>query len=174
LVQDDQGQTIKRYHDVILTDQDAQRHRFFEDLIKDRSVIIHTFFSSCSGACPKMLATLRKLQDRLGPRLGRDVVFVSLSVDPEVDTPERLTVLARQVEARLGWYFLTGDLTEVDGLVRKLQPEYSGKFSHTTRLFVGNLRTHTWAKPDIASFPEAKIIESAERIWGETPASTDP
>ena len=173
-VPDEEGRTVKRYFDIVLTDQDGQRRRFFADLLRDRGVIVHTFFSSCTGVCPKMLATMRKLQDRLGPRLGRDVIFVSLSVDPEVDTPAKLKVLAQQFGARPGWYFLTGDPGEMEGLVRKLQPDYTGKASHSTRLFIGNLKTHTWAKPDLASYPEAKIIESAEQIWDAAPAATGP
>ena len=71
----------------VLTTQDGTRVRFYDDLIKGKTVAINTFFSVCTDVCPLSTAKMLELQRRLGDRVGRDIFFYSLSVDPEHDTP---------------------------------------------------------------------------------------
>jgi cytochrome oxidase Cu insertion factor (SCO1/SenC/PrrC family) len=156
--------TVRR--DIVLTDQDGTPRRFYADLLKDRKVAIHAFFSSCTGACPRMFGTASKIQALLGDRLGEDAFIISLTVDPSVDTPDRLRSYATGLHARPGWFFLTGAPADVELVVRKLHPEFTAKESHSTRFFIGNLRDHLWAKPDIASRNDSEILAAAERIWG--------
>ena len=162
--EDGRPKTVRR--DIVLTDQDDTPRRFYADLLKDRNVAIHAFFSTCTGACPRMFGTASKLQSRLGDRLGKDASLISLTVDPAVDTPDRIRTYAAGLHARPGWYFLTGAPADVELVVRKLHPEFTAKASHSTRFFIGNLRDHLWAKPDVASRNDSEIVDAAERIWG--------
>ena len=92
----------KYFSDVELINQDGQRMRFYTDVLKDKVVIINTFFATCNGVCPPMNRTLAKIQDALGDRLGKDAFLVSISVDPEMDTPPRLKEYGRKFHARPG------------------------------------------------------------------------
>jgi len=71
-------------------------------------VVINAFFSACKDSCPMMAGTYAKLQDVLGSHLGKDAYLISISVDSESDTPEKLKAYVRGgghlvAEARLGW-----------------------------------------------------------------------
>ena len=97
------------FTDITLVDQDGRRLRFYTDLIKGKVVVIHPFFTSCTGSCVMMADTLTKLQDRLGDRMDKQVVLLSLTVDPATDQEQRLAEHARKLKVRQGWHLLTGE-----------------------------------------------------------------
>jgi protein SCO1 len=134
------------FTDVELIDQDGRPRRLYSDLLAGKTVVVDSFFSSCTGSCPVVAATLAKLQTALGDRLGRDVVLLSLSVDPQTDTPARLKEYAARLGARPGWYFLTGSKENVELALRKLGQYSERKEDHTNLLIVGNERTGLWKK----------------------------
>lgn len=145
----EQGQESAAHHyftDVELIDQDGKPHRLYSDLLAGRTVIVDSFFSSCTGSCPAVAATLARVQAALGDRLGRDVVLLSLSVDPQTDTPPRLKEYATRLGAKPGWYFLTGSKQNVDLALQKLGQYSERKEDHTNLLIVGNERTGLWKK----------------------------
>jgi cytochrome oxidase Cu insertion factor (SCO1/SenC/PrrC family) len=141
-----EGAAQRYFSDTLLLDQNGRALRFYSDLLKDKTVVINTFFSTCPGSCVKMAAALRHFQDRLGDRLGKDVYLISISVDPTVDRPEVLRSYAEKLAARPGWYFLTGNKANVELILRKLGQFLSNKESHTSLLFMGNDRTGLWKK----------------------------
>lgn len=78
----------------------------------DKPVLVNFVFTSCSAICPVMTATFAQLQERLGPERDR-VRMVSVSIDPEHDTPARLREYAQRFHAGADWHFLTGSRDEV-------------------------------------------------------------
>jgi protein SCO1 len=82
--------------------------RFYDDLIKGKTVLLNFMYTACTDDCPLTMATLAQVQRRLGARSGRDFFIYSITVDPARDTPETLARYARSVGARAGWLFLTG------------------------------------------------------------------
>src|SRR5262245_59497484 len=73
-------------HNVTLRTQDNKEVRFYDDLIKDKTVIINFFYTSCDGKlCDSGTRNLVELQKKLGDRLGRDVFIYSITFDPEHD-----------------------------------------------------------------------------------------
>src|ERR1700755_140022 len=110
----------KYFTDVVLLNQDGEKMRLYSDLLKDKVVVIDFFFATCQGSCLPLNRNLQKLQEALGDHVGKDVHFISVSVDPTTDTPARLKEYAKKLEARRGWYFLTGDKANVDFALRKL------------------------------------------------------
>jgi len=134
------------FTDVELIDQDGKPRRLYSDLLAGKTVVVDSFFTSCTGSCPAVAATLARIQAALGDRLGRDVVLLSLSVDPQTDTPARLKEYAGRLGARPGWYFLTGSKQNVDLALRKLGQYSERKEDHTNLLIVGNERTGLWKK----------------------------
>jgi protein SCO1/2 len=136
----------KYFSDVELLNQDGQKLRFYSDVLKDKVVIINAFFSTCTSVCPPMNRNLEKIQDALGDRLGKDVFLVSISVDPETDTPTRLKEYSRRFHARPGWLFLTGKKENVDWALYKLGQYVETKNDHTTVLIIGNEPKGLWKK----------------------------
>ncbi|MEG0859624.1 MAG: SCO family protein [Pseudomonas sp.] len=134
-----------------LTDQDGQQVRFFDDLIKDKVVVINFIFTGCGDSCPLETARLRQVQQLLGERVGRDVFFYSISIDPLSDTPEVLKAYAARFKVGPGWRFLTGDKEQIDALRRRLGLFIEGvdngrSRDHNLSLIVGNQATGRWMK----------------------------
>lgn len=151
------------FTDVTLITQDGKSVRLYSDLLKGKVVVINTFFGTCTGSCPKMSAILSGLQDRLGPQLGKDVLLLSFSVDPEIDTPRKLKQYAQEFHARPGWLFLTGSKENVDLAIGKLGPKIDRKEDHSTLFLVGNDRTGLWKKvfaPNCTPESLQEIVES--------------
>jgi len=102
------------------------------------------FFSSCPGPCPVLSSRLAELAQAVGRTKGR-VRVVSITVDPVVDTPERLRAYAQKYGAGKNWWFLTGSLPEIYRIARegfKLAVEenppetvaQNGKMLHSTKI----------------------------------------
>lgn len=134
------------FTDTVLVDQNGQEHRFYTDLVAGRTVVINPFFATCSGSCPVMHRALRQAQATLADRLGDDVFFLSITVDPDGDTPERLRAYAEAFDAGPGWSFLTGPQANVQRILAKLGQQVSQKEAHQAIFLVGNERTGLWQK----------------------------
>src|SRR6266478_8900284 len=93
--------------------------QFRKDDLLGRVWIADFVFTSCADACPRLQAKMKKLQDRLIPaEQGGNISLLSISVDPERDTPEKLKQYAETFAARPGlWRSLTGDQKEVERTV---------------------------------------------------------
>src|SRR5512134_3705520 len=96
------------FTDLPLLTQDGRPVRFYSDILKDKVVLISFIFTNCDEACPLLMRSFREVQDLLGDRVGRDVFLVSISVDPEADTPDALKEYGERYGAGAGWVFLTG------------------------------------------------------------------
>jgi protein SCO1/2 len=145
------------FKDIVLTDQNGHRVRLYEDVMKDRTVVINSFFTSCQGSCPVMAQTFIGLQERYAARLGKDLALVSITVDPAVDTPPKLLDFARKANAKPGWYLLTGTPEEVSFALRKIGQATDSRETHMNIMVVGNDRTGLWKK----AFALAKKSEIA-------------
>src|SRR3954447_5853833 len=96
------------FPNVTLTTQDGATVHFYDDLIKGKIVAINLIYTTCKYACPLETARLAQVQSVLGDRMGRDVFFYSITIDPEHDTPAVLKAYAAKYQAGPGWTFLTG------------------------------------------------------------------
>jgi protein SCO1/2 len=152
----------KYFTDVVLVNQNGEKMRLYSDLLKGKVVIINAFFATCQGSCLPMNRNLEKVQEALGERVGKDVYIISISVDPIVDTPANLKEYAKKLNARPGWYFLTGDKANVDFALRKLGQYVDDKQDHTNIFIIGNERTGLWKKAfGLARSDElTKVVES--------------
>lgn len=129
-----------------LVDQDGRRVDLYRDVMQGHTVVIDTFFATCTGSCPMMTNTLARLQTRFADRLGRDLRLVSITVDPANDSPAKLREYARHVQAKAGWLFLTGTKDEVHAALAKLGQSVETRESHTNVMLVGNDATGLWKK----------------------------
>ena len=136
----------KYFSDVELIDQDGRKLRFYTDVLKDKVVAINTFFTTCTSICPPMNRNFEKMQEALGDRLGKDAFLVSISVDPETDTPTRLKEYSKRFHAKPGWLFLTGKKENVDWALYKLGQYVETKDNHTSIFIIGNEPKGLWKK----------------------------
>jgi protein SCO1/2 len=151
-----EAQSAKYFPNLELLTQDGTKVRFYDDLLKGKTVIINSLFTSCTGVCSPMTANLARVQKILGDRVGRDIVMLSISVDPEVDTPAVLKAYANKFGARPGWYFLTGDKANVKGVLAKLGSDVEDRNQHSTQLLIGNVPHGGWRK--VLAMGEATAI----------------
>jgi protein SCO1/2 len=92
---------------------------FYDDLVRDKVVLLNFFMMTCSeGRCPIAMANIRKVQDLLGDRMGRDVFFLSVTLRPELERPRALKAYAEELSAKPGWIFLTGKSSDIETLRR--------------------------------------------------------
>lgn len=119
--QSEEGQrlaTIGPAPPFTLTAQDGRRLSL--DELRGKIVVVTFIYTSCPDACPLLTAKMAALQNDLGRLFGPEVFFVSISVDPERDTPEVLTRYAQAHGANLdGWAFVTGTPDEIRTVTRQ-------------------------------------------------------
>jgi protein SCO1/2 len=152
----------KYFSDVELLNQDGEKMRLYTDLLEGKTVIINSFFASCQGSCLPLMRNLQKVQEALGDRLGKDARIISFSVDPAVDTPTALKAYAKKLQAKPGWYFMTGDKESVEFALKKLGQFVESKEAHLNLFIIGNDRTGLWKKAfGLAKSEEiVKVVDS--------------
>jgi len=141
-----QSAAQKYFSDIELVNQNGEKMRLYSDLLQGKTVIINSFFATCQGSCLPMMRNLEKVQEALGDRLGKDARIISISVDPAVDTPPALKAYAKKLQAKPGWYFLTGDKESVEFALKKLGQFVEAKESHVNIFIIGNEKTGLWKK----------------------------
>lgn len=152
----------KYFTDVALIDQNGREQRLYSDLMRGKVVVIGAMFTECTGSCPVMAATFQKLQNRLGDRLGSEVRLISISVDPQHDSPARLREFGQRFGAKPGWSLVTGTKDNLDTALRKLGLWVENREAHGNMMLIGNDRTGLWKKAfGLADAGEIyKILES--------------
>ncbi|PWB60655.1 MAG: SCO family protein [Deltaproteobacteria bacterium] len=111
-----------RILNIALRTHEGKEVRFYDDLIRGKTVLINFFYTHCVGEalCPITTANLVKVQELLGHRVGQDVFIYSITLDPHHDTPDVLKKYARGFRVKPGWLFLTGAKDDIETLRRSL------------------------------------------------------
>lgn len=143
----DEQAARKYFTDLPLLTQDGKHVRFFTDVLKDKVVLISFVYTECKDACPLLTHKLTLVRDELEGQLGKPIQFVSLSLDPERDTPAALKAFAKRHHAdHAGWVFLTGESTNINHIIKKLGQYTPDLQSHSTLMLAGNVKTAHWMK----------------------------
>ena len=125
--------------DIKLTDQYGQPVRLAS--LKGRPVLFDFFYTTCPGPCLVLTARMRSIAENLGNTLGSKASFVSITVDPEHDTPPLLRAYAKEQRTeRPGWIFLTGTPDQIDAVMARFklvrQHESDGSVDHVLEFFL--------------------------------------
>lgn len=115
---------------VSMVNQDEQQIDLPELLSADEPVMLNFIFTSCTAICPAMSAIFSRVQSELGNDSER-LRMVSVSIDPEYDTPEALNAYARRFDAGPQWEFLTGSLDDSIAVQRAFDADRGDKMNHT-------------------------------------------
>ena len=132
-----------------VVDQDGRQLRFYDDLIKDKIVVIMFIFTSCTDICPITTARMTQIEDKLVDVLGREVFIVSLTVDPENDTPERLKAYSKAFSTGPGWTFVTGKPADIRAINSKLGERSKVLSEHRNEIVLGNDITGEWQRDNV-------------------------
>ena len=151
-----------RIPDVSVRDQNGRERRFYSELVQGKVVVMNFIFTTCTTICPPMGAQFAKLQQQLEGRLGKDVFLVSVSVDPVVDTPQRLRAWADLFGRQPGWTLVTGSKPRVDSLLKALRVFTPDKEDHSPIVLVGNDRKGTWLRAYGLAAPDdlARLVDT--------------
>jgi protein SCO1/2 len=151
----------RRYFpDVVLTTHEGKRVRFYDDLLKDKIVVLNLMYARCQGVCPVITANLVKARKLLPEAARSHVHFYSITVKPEEDTPDKLREYAERHGTGPGWLFLTGSPEDVELLRHKLgyvdiDPEVDkDKSRHGGMVRFGNEPLAQWAACQGEAKPE--------------------
>ena len=150
----------------LITDK-GKKVQFYSDVLEGHIIMINVMYTSCKGACPLITQKLSRVSQELGDLYGEQVHFVSLSNDPERDTPQALTKFAeKQGVNQRGWTFLTGKKDNINHVITKLGL-YSADFEqHTSMILLGNTRTGHWKKVP-PNTPYQSIVIKLQQLAGE-------
>ena len=152
---DDQPQTAKSklpsgptkvsIPDTMVLDQNGRPLHFYTDLVKNKTIAINFIFTTCTTICPPMTANFAKLQKMMMAQGQKDFYLISVSVDPENDTPAKLKAYAEMFHAQPGWTFVTGTRAELQPIWQAFSV-YSGgaKQDHSPTVVIGNDARHSW------------------------------
>ncbi|WP_095163097.1 SCO family protein [Pseudomonas sp. Irchel 3F5] len=149
------------FTDTVLQDQNGRNLRFYEDVLKDRVVLLNVIFTHCNDACPLITRKLREVREALGEEAASKVTFISLSSDPQNDTPAVLKAFAeKQGVDSANWLFLTGDKAQMDLVLARLGHLIPSPEQHSTQLIAGDVANKRWSKIR----PDAPAPAIAQRL----------
>ena len=162
------------FPNVVLTDQNGRQLRFYDDIIRGKIVSVNFIYTACTDICPLDTAQLRRVQQILGDRVGRDIHMYSISVDPANDTPATLRRFMRSYDIGPGWTFLTGSAEDVELLQRRLgiTPIAPGArlTEHDTSIVVGNETTGQWIRRSAYENPQLLANLLGSRLQNHMPS----
>jgi protein SCO1 len=132
--------------------------RLYDDLLKGKRVAIAVIYTSCSVECPLITARMVELRKTLGDRVGKDIYFYSISIDPW-DRPDVLKEYAAKFGAGgPGWEFLTGNDEDIKLITKKLglsrASDRDNRDGHTASLMVGNVDSGQWSRNSAVDNPQ--------------------
>ncbi|HEY7403119.1 MAG TPA: SCO family protein [Candidatus Angelobacter sp.] len=159
--------------DLQVVTQTGDHLRFNSEVIKGRVAIVTGFFTTCSSMCPITQENLAHVAKQLGPRLGKDVVIVSLSVDASHDTPQRMKAWGEKFHIGRGWVLAGGNKAEVDTLLKSLGLFVDIPQRHQSALMVGSEATG-WVRVSSWTSPEKliKLVDTISSIGHGAPAAS--
>ena len=150
------------FSDRELVTQHGEKVAFYSDVLRDKVVLVNFIFTKCTDSCPMQTARLAVVQSLLPDATKLGIELVSISVDPEHDTPQALEEYAARFGAHDGWTFLTGSKANVEDVLRRLGQLAPSRESHTTLFMLGNVQSGHWIKlhPDSDPADIARYLRS--------------
>jgi len=161
------------FPNVPLTTQDGATVHLYDDLLKGKSVAINVIYTSCKDECPLETARLVQLQRLLGERMGKDIFFYSITIDPKQDKPEVLKAYAQKYGVGPGWLFLTGKEEDIKLVTKKLglsrRSDAVRKDGHSATLMVGSEPSGLWMRNSAVDNPQFLATTIANFLgWKDT------
>lgn len=155
--------------------QDNKSLLFYDDVLKGKIVILSFIYTTCRDICPVVTARLSQLEEKLGDIVGRDVFFVSVSIDPVNDTPEKLKEYANAFSAGPSWLFLTGKPADMEVIRYKLGERRENISQHRNEILLYNDATGDWERASVFGDLNtlAVTVRAMDPAWRGQAAGSD-
>jgi cytochrome oxidase Cu insertion factor (SCO1/SenC/PrrC family) len=134
---------------VPVVTQHGESLQFYDDVLKGKIAVISFIYTSCRDICPVVTARLSQLEERLGDAVGREIFFVSISIDPVNDTPAKLKEYSKTFQTGPSWLFLTGKPSDIAVIRHKLGERSSQITEHRNEVLLFNDATAEWERGSI-------------------------
>jgi protein SCO1/2 len=139
--------TLENYTlpDVTLINQDGKKVRFKTLTESQKTVVVDFIFGTCTTICPVLSAGYANLQNRLGADADK-VQLISISIDPENDTPKVMREYLKRYRAKPGWDFLTGSREDIDKVMRAFNAYIPNKMYHYPLTLIHAPKDVSWVR----------------------------
>ncbi len=126
---------------IPLVTHEGKEVRFYDDLVKDKVIMLNFFYALCGDVCPAVTANLADVQKQLGDQVGRDIFMYSITLRPDADDVLAIQNYRDGYGAGPGWTFLTGKLEDIESLRRGIGFRLSDPSQDKdTTQHIGNVR----------------------------------
>jgi protein SCO1/2 len=160
------------FPNVPLVTQDGRQVRLYDDLLKGKAVVVNVIYTRCRDLCPLETAKLAQVHRLLGDRVGRDIFFYSISIDPKHDTPSVLKDYMGKFQVGPGWLFLTGEKRHLDLAAKKLglwsRTDADDPDGHLPSLMLGNEAMGQWMRTSAVDNPSLLAMTISNFLTPET------
>src|SRR5882757_564676 len=133
-----------------------------------RPLVVNFIYTSCTTICPMNSQVFEQFQEDLGAE-RKSVHLVSISIDPEQDTPAHLRKYAAQFHAQRGWDHYTGKLADIIAVQQAFGAYRGDKMSHTPLTLMRPSPGKPWVRFD--GFARADDLMTERKLWDTSPAS---
>ena len=154
--------------DLLLSDQEGRKVRFYSDLMKDKVVVLNFIYTSCFYRCTTQGKIFSDLQALLGERLGKSVVLISVTTDPARDTPAQLKAWSKRFKVQPGWTLVTGDVAAMNKLLIPFTGDAAGGGTHLPATFIGNDKTGVWTS-GAGNFTPQELLAAVDYVTKNQP-----
>jgi protein SCO1/2 len=149
LMAQQKGHTSSSHHyqipEISLIDMNYQSVSLPDAFVGDKPVILNFIYTTCTTVCPILSATFSQVQRELGAD-SPGLRMISISIDPEQDSPEQLQDYARRFKSSDNWRFLTGDIEDVINIQKALDAYRGDKMNHIPLTFLYSENAGTWIR----------------------------
>ncbi len=128
-----------------LVSMNGEKTTLDKELQSDKPVMLNFIFTTCTTICPVLSASFYQLQNELGEE-SRDVKMISISIDPEYDTPKKLKTYAERFNAGPQWQFYTGETDDIVAIERAFGAFRGAKMNHEPLTFIRAKDSQPWVR----------------------------
>ena len=131
--------------DIVLVNQDRKRVRLKSIIDTEKMVIVDFIYGTCTTICPVLSAGYANLQRKLG-KDSEKVHLISITIDPENDTPEVMKEYLERYRSKPGWDFLTGSRQDINRVMNAFDSYFRDKMDHKPLTFIHSPEDGTWIR----------------------------
>ena len=131
--------------DVVLINQDGKKVRLTSLLKSDQPVVVDFIYGTCTTICPVLSAGFVNLQRKFDPR-GPMPRLISITIDPENDSPKVMKEYLKRYHAQPGWEFLTGSRADIDAVMKSFHAYIPDKMSHYPLNLIRTPKEGNWVR----------------------------
>jgi protein SCO1/2 len=142
-----QSQVHYQIPDVVLLNQNGEKVQLKDFLSDSEPYALNFIFTTCTTICPILTVSFSHMQRNLGDEAD-ELQIISISIDPEYDTPNVMKNYADKVGATKNWTFLTGDFESIVAVEKAFDAYSSDKMEHRPAYFFKTGSDEKWTRID--------------------------